>query len=110
MERLGQQPFDRQTPDGYPLEGSAWEAPGQMVTRFELARVMAAPLPNLFRTEGSPADPAAPRPPAPRWPHDTVQALWLPAASEATRQAVMSAANPRDAAALWLSSPEFMMR
>ncbi|MBQ0935231.1 DUF1800 domain-containing protein [Ideonella paludis] len=110
MERLGQQPFDRQTPDGYPLEGSAWEAPGQMVTRFELARVLAAPQANLFRPEGSPADPAAPRPPAPRWPHDTVRELWLPAASEATRQAVLSAANPRDAAALWLSSPEFMMR
>jgi uncharacterized protein (DUF1800 family) len=49
---LGEAPFGRQTPDGYPLEAVSWSSPGQMSRRFERARALASGAAPLF------ADPA----------------------------------------------------
>ncbi|KAI1698394.1 hypothetical protein Ddc_19117 [Ditylenchus destructor] len=38
MRRLGQGLYDKLTPDGYPLTADAWDSPGQMTQRFEVAR------------------------------------------------------------------------
>ena len=35
LGRLGQRPFGRQTPDGYPLDEASWAGAGQMVARFD---------------------------------------------------------------------------
>src|SRR4051812_30451213 len=42
LNRLGQPLYGRQTPDGYPLQQSAWSSAGQMTTRFEIARAIAS--------------------------------------------------------------------
>ena len=41
LGRLGQRPFGRQTPDGYPLDEASWAGAGQMVARFDVARALA---------------------------------------------------------------------
>ena len=62
LGRLGELPYNRQTPDGYPLDESAWASPGQMATRFEIARIVGSGSAGLFRPEGASADaPAFPR-------------------------------------------------
>jgi uncharacterized protein (DUF1800 family) len=58
LYRMGQAPYNRQTPDGYPLTEAAWASPGQMATRFEIARQLGAGHAGLFRPE-APAASAA---------------------------------------------------
>ncbi|MFX8235221.1 DUF1800 family protein, partial [Acinetobacter baumannii] len=62
LYRLGQAPYNRQTPDGYPLDENAWAGPGQMTTRFEIARAIGSGSAGLFRAEGEKQDrPAFPQ-------------------------------------------------
>jgi uncharacterized protein (DUF1800 family) len=122
LARLGQAHFARQTPDGYPLETSAWSGPGQLTTRFEVARTLVNGSAKLFigDSEGPPPAPSAapatarvsspssaPKPARPRG--RLFEARIAPQLSEATRLALLQA-SPKDADALWLSSPEFMRR
>jgi uncharacterized protein (DUF1800 family) len=128
LARLGQAHFERQTPDGYPLESSAWSGPGQLTTRFEVARTLVYSSAKLFseNTEGmAPTPNAAPvspmasnqAPVAVRGPTATPKPARprgrlfdvgiAPRLSEATRLA-LAQASPKDADALW--SPEFMRR
>src|SRR5437773_1870538 len=48
LNRLGEAPYNRQTPDGYPLDEVAWAGPGQMSTRFEVARAIGGGSAGLF--------------------------------------------------------------
>jgi len=105
LRRLGQGLYDKQTPDGYPLTAAAWNSAGQLSTRFELARSLAAGPAALFKPEGLPAGAAAPPAPRPL----LAQAL-QPPLSPTTRAALAQAATPLDWNALLLSSPEFMYR
>src|SRR5919197_5964474 len=41
LARMGEPLYGRPTPDGYPLTGTEWAGPGQLATRFEIARAMA---------------------------------------------------------------------
>jgi uncharacterized protein (DUF1800 family) len=129
LGRLGQALYARQTPDGYPLTSEAWNDPGQMTARFDLARQLAGGLPRLYRTpaEESPA-PDAPtmkrappsdamlptaRRPAPSDPalaEGDLMATWMARASASTRSLIDQATTPRERTALLLSSPEFMQR
>jgi len=93
LNRLGEAPFRRQTPDGYPLAASAWSGSGQMSTRFEIARAIAGGRSGLL-----PADTARAR-----FASDSAGSLGAP-----TRSALDAAASPQDWNALLLSSPEFM--
>jgi uncharacterized protein (DUF1800 family) len=103
LERLGQQPYGRLTPDGYPLDAAAWRAPGQLTARFDLARTVAGAWPTLWR--GGSGVPPLPGP---------GQALWAelrePALSAATRGVLAQARSPAERAALWLAAPESMQR
>jgi uncharacterized protein (DUF1800 family) len=112
LARLGELPFGRQTPDGWPMSESAWSSPGQMTTRFDVAHAIVGANgsgnPNFFR-----ADPDAPPPAA--VPRARVQsAAWLrthaPRASAATREALADTldARPGDWAWAAIASPEFM--
>ena len=48
LYRLGEPLYGRQTPDGYPLDSGAWDSPGQLTTRFEVARQLGSGAPALF--------------------------------------------------------------
>ena len=38
LNRMGEGIYNHQTPDGYSMAAAAWDGPGQMETRFEMAR------------------------------------------------------------------------
>jgi uncharacterized protein (DUF1800 family) len=106
LGRLGELPYNRQTPDGYPLGESAWASPGQMATRFEIARAIGTGSAGLFRPEGASADtPAFPR---------LASAFYFqsiePTLGAATRAALDRATSPQEWNTFLLSSPEFMQR
>ncbi|MEY4909585.1 MAG: hypothetical protein RL260_3303 [Pseudomonadota bacterium] len=92
LNRLGQPLYGRATPDGYPLDESAWNGSGQMAARFEVARTLS----RLSATPGRPA--VAPD-----------ERLIRPL-GERTRAVLAQATLPQDRHALLLSSPEFMLR
>lgn len=48
LYKLGEPLYGRQTPDGYPLDSGAWDSPGQLTTRFEVARQLGYGAPALF--------------------------------------------------------------
>ncbi len=67
LYRLGEPLYGRQTPDGYALNGGAWDSPGQLTVRFEVAQQIGAGAPALFgpppaflRTAAATMDTAAP--------------------------------------------------
>jgi uncharacterized protein (DUF1800 family) len=51
LNGLGEPPFGRQTPDGYPLTELSWASSGQMSRRFEIARAIGAGNAGLFDPE-----------------------------------------------------------
>jgi uncharacterized protein (DUF1800 family) len=51
LNGLGQAPYGRQTPDGYPLTELGWASSGQMSRRFEIARSIGAGNAALFDPE-----------------------------------------------------------
>jgi uncharacterized protein (DUF1800 family) len=107
LNRLGQGLYNRQTPDGYPMDAQAWSGSGQMSTRFEIARGIGAGNAGLFRQPGPPPVdlPAFPQP-ANALYYDVLQrTLGAP-----TRAALDAAANPAEWNLVLLSSPEFMFR
>jgi uncharacterized protein (DUF1800 family) len=51
LNGLGEAPFGRQTPDGYPLTELNWASSGQMSRRFEIARLIGSGNAGLFEPE-----------------------------------------------------------
>lgn len=106
LYRLGQAHYNRQTPDGYPMDENAWAGPGQMTTRFEIARAIGSGSAGLFKVEGEKQDrPAFPQLANPLY-YDGIQ----PRLAIATRQALGQAASPQEWNTFLLSAPEFMVR
>ena len=107
LSRMGEPLYGRQTPDGFPLNDMAWASPGQMATRFEIAKAIGTGSAGLFRTEGpQPVDsPAFPR---------LANALYYRAIEKslgpATRLALDQANSPQEWNTFLLSSPEMMSR
>jgi uncharacterized protein (DUF1800 family) len=117
LYRLGEPLYGRQTPDGYPIRGSAWSSPGQLTVRFALAQQLAAGAPALFqpsallsatRVEGPPTRARLPRPSPPNLQRCDVFLASEPSLSDATRTALAQTRGRVRWNALWLSSPEFM--
>jgi uncharacterized protein (DUF1800 family) len=107
LNRMGEPLYGRQTPDGYPIGESAWASPGQMATRFEIAKAIGSGNAGLFKTEGpQPVERAA-------FPQ-LANALYYQAVaktlSPATRKALDQAASPQEWNTFLLSSPEMMNR
>ncbi|MDD5324462.1 MAG: DUF1800 domain-containing protein [Polaromonas sp.] len=107
LNRMGEPLYGHQTPDGYPLDATAWNSPGQMAMRFEIARIIGSGSAGLFRGEGpQPRERAA-------FPQ-LANALYFDAISKtlspATVHALDQAASPQEWNTLLLSSPEFMNR
>ena len=55
ISTMGEGLYNRPTPDGYPVEQSAWTGPGQMATRFDIARQIGSNSAALFKA--APSDP-----------------------------------------------------
>ncbi|MGU3405936.1 DUF1800 domain-containing protein [Methylobacterium brachiatum] len=105
LNRLGEGLFNRSTPDGYALDAAAWSGPGQLTTRFEIARQIGSGPAGLFK-------PAAPdRPEEPAFPV-LANALYFSTLagtlSAPTKGALAQAVSPQDWNTLYLASPEFM--
>jgi hypothetical protein len=83
----------------------AWNGPGQMATRFEIARAIGANAAGMFKpvTPDGVEQPVFPRI-ASAFFFNAVQ----PTLSAATRAALDRATSPQEWNALFLSSPEFM--
>ena len=113
LQRLAEPLYGRATPDGYPLDSTAWSGSGQMATRFEVAWALGAgaadaakgPAARDDRADGDAA-------PLRRTPPALAQSAYVralePTWSTATRSALAQAASPREWNLLFLSSPEFM--
>jgi uncharacterized protein (DUF1800 family) len=106
LYRLGQAPYNRQTPDGYPMDENAWAGPGQMSTRFEIARAIGGGSAGLFKPEGEAKD----RPAFPQLAQPLYYEGIAPRLAPATRQALAQASSPQEWNTYLLASPDFMHR
>jgi uncharacterized protein (DUF1800 family) len=123
LDRLGEPLYGRQTPDGYPMATSAWDGPGQMAARFEVARQIGAGVPMLFvhvqpesasgmmeslvRPTDTPQHPAS-RVEPPVLADSVIFMAVEARLTPSTRQALARADNRVLWNSIWLSSPEFM--
>jgi uncharacterized protein (DUF1800 family) len=107
LNRMAQPLYGRQTPDGYSLAEAAWTSPGQMATRFEIARVIGSGAAPLFRTPGltEPIEPV----PIQLAENPSLEGVQSGLAQQ-TREALNAATTARDWNTLFLASPEFMRR
>ncbi|WP_279600663.1 DUF1800 domain-containing protein [Methylobacterium sp. J-077] len=105
LNRLGEGPFNRSTPDGYPVDAAAWSGPGQLATRFEIARQIGSGPAGLFK----PALPDQPDEPAfPLVANALYFSTLAGTLSPATRATLAQAVSQQDWNTLYLASPEFM--
>lgn len=107
LNRLGEGLYNRQTPDGYALTSDAWNGPGQMMLRFEIARQIGSGSAGLFKPEGPDAKD---RPAFPLLQNALYFGGLRQTLSATTRGALDKAISPQDWNTLFLSSPEFMSR
>ncbi|APW40807.1 hypothetical protein RD110_19390 [Rhodoferax koreense] len=107
LGRMGEPLYGRATPDGYPLDAAAWASPGQMATRFEIARAIGAGSAGLFRTEGpQPVE----RPAFPQLTNALYYQSIDATLGAATKTALAQAASAQEWNGFLLSAPEFMNR
>jgi uncharacterized protein (DUF1800 family) len=107
LNRMGEPLYGHETPDGYSMTEAAWSGPGEMETRFEIARQIGLGHSGLYKMPGDTAPEPAP-PPLILQTH-YYQAL-APTLSPATLGALKQGQNPADRNMLFLASPEFMHR
>ena len=107
LNRMGQPMFGRQTPDGYPLGEAAWASPGQMTTRFEIAKAIGSGSAGLFKTDGpQPVE----KPAFPQLANALYFGQLQQTLSESTRNALDQAGSAQEWNMLLMSSPEMMYR
>ena len=105
LNRLAEGLYNHQTPDGYAMTSAAWDGPGQMIMRFEIARQIGSNSAGLFKPME--AD-AAELPAFPLLQNDLYFAELRYRLDAPTRAALDKAISPQDWNTLFLSSPEFM--
>jgi uncharacterized protein (DUF1800 family) len=104
LNGLGEGPFGRQTPDGYPLTEVSWASSGQMSRRFEIARAIGAGSAGLFDSEDGSAAAAGGFPQlSNRLYFEAVE----PFLSAKTRDALARANSQVEWNTFLLSSPDF---
>lgn len=107
INRMGEPLYGRATPDGYPLQSAAWASPGQLTTRFEVAKAIGSGSAGLFRTDA--AQPQE-RPAFPQLANALYYQSIIKTLGPATRNALEQAASPQEWNVFLLSSPEMMRR
>ena len=107
LNRMGEPLFGRPTPDGFPLNEAAWASPGQMTTRFEIARTIGNSGAGLFRTsDAEPVD----KPGFPQLSNALYFAATAAQLTPDTQKALEQAKSPQEWNLFLLASPEFMHR
>ncbi|MGY3443776.1 DUF1800 domain-containing protein [Bradyrhizobium sp. USDA 4473] len=105
LNRLSEGLFNHETPDGYSMLSTAWNGPGQMMLRFEIARAIGSGSAGLFK----PNEPNAVDQPAfPQVMNGLYFSNLKQTLSPTTLAALDQAVSPQDWNTLFLSSPEFM--
>jgi uncharacterized protein (DUF1800 family) len=107
LNRMGEPLYAHETPDGYPMTEAAWSGPGEMETRFEIARQIGQGHSGLYKLAGDTT--AEPAPPPLIQQTRYFQAI-APSLSPATIGALNQGQSPADRNMLFLASPEFMHR
>jgi len=107
LERMGQPLYAHETPDGYPLDSSAWSGPGQLTTMFEIARQVGSTSAGLFK----PSDAGASDQPAfPQLQNALFYTRTQAQLSAPTKDVLAQARSIAEWNTLFLSSPEFLHR
>jgi uncharacterized protein (DUF1800 family) len=107
LTRMGQGLYGRETPDGYPLEDTAWTGPGQLTTLFEVAQQIGSNTSGLFKPEGPNAVDA---PAFPQLQNALFYSSTQPQLSAQTQTALAQTKSLAEWNSLYLSSPEFLHR
>lgn len=107
LNRMGQPLYGRQTPDGYPLTRAGWASPGQMTTRFEIAKAIGSGAAGLFKAEGTQPQE---RPAFPQLANAVYYQALQKTLAPPTRKALDQATSPQEWNTLLLSAPELMQR
>ncbi|MDB5802805.1 MAG: hypothetical protein JWN73_127 [Betaproteobacteria bacterium] len=111
LNRMGEPLYGRQTPDGYAMTEAAWASPGQMATRFEIAKSLGGGSAGLFRPEASgPDDKPQDRPAFPQLSNALYYEHLQKGLGQPTRTALDQATSPQEWNTFFLSSPEMMNR
>ena len=104
LNGLGEAPYGRQTPDGYPMTELSWASAGQMSRRFEIARAIGAGNAALFDPEDGGAASTAGFPQlANRLYFEALE----PSLAARTKTALDRANSQQEWNTFLLSSPEF---
>ena len=107
LGRLAEGLYNHETPDGYSMAEPAWDGPGQLALRFEIARQIGSGGDGLFKPDqpGATDQPGYPM---------LQNALYYGGLGDTlggrTQGALAQATSPQEWNALFLSSPEFMHR
>ena len=109
LNRMGEPLYAHETPDGYPMNEAAWSGPGEMETRFEIARMIGLGHSGLYKLPGDAPAMKEPAPPPLILETHYYQAI-APTLSPETLSALKEGQSPADRNMLFLSSPEFMRR
>jgi len=105
LNRLGQPRYGHLTPDGYPLTSTAWDSPGQMTTRFEIAKAIGNGSAGLFKTDNGVDLPAFPK------LSNVLYFTYLQSTlSPNTLKSLDQANSPQEWNTLLLAAPEMMVR
>lgn len=107
LGRMGESLYNRQTPDGYALTAAAWDSPGQMNVRFEIARAIGTGSAGLFKADGPQA---VERPAFPQLANALYYQSLQAGLAPRTRQALEQAQSPQEWNSFLLSAPELMYR
>lgn len=107
LSRMGQPLYGKATPDGYALDQGAWASPGQMATRFEIAKAIGTGNAGLFKTEGpAPQE----RPAFPQLSNALYFQSIKKTLGAGTLAALDQASTPQEWNTYLLASPEMMVR
>jgi uncharacterized protein (DUF1800 family) len=107
LNRMGEPWSSHETPDGYPLVASAWNSPGQLTTRFEIAKTIGSGPAGLFKTDG---DKPVEQPAFPQLATALYYRDLEPGLKPSTREALAQATSPQEWNTFLLSSPELSLR
>jgi len=103
LSALGEAPYGRPTPDGYPPTASSWESPGQMSRRFEIARAIGSGNVHLFDPDDGKAVATVGFPQlSNRLYYEAVE----PFLTASTHTALSEASSPQEWNTFLLASPE----
>ncbi|MEX1826534.1 DUF1800 domain-containing protein [Luteibacter sp. CQ10] len=107
INQLGQAPFGRITPDGWPSADSEWSSSGQVAKRFEIARAIGSGANHLFDLD---ENGTRQRGGFPQLTTPTYYATLDPYLGPKTRNALSQATSQQEWNTFLLSSPEFNYR